>query len=281
MRQVQGFNFDSEGEYVRHWLPELARVPTEWIHHPWDAPSSVLKAAGVELGLNYPKPIIDVDVARERLTEAIFIMRGTESVATANNSNGADEVVFDNSDCNANLAIPKPIPKQKAPCPSSSSHDQKVPSFHNVSVNKKRPKLEEDVRPVKDTLHFQKNEGAASKMDDDLCSTAESSSMKKQNTATSSLSFSVPEAISISTSGKSIEDHESYDNKLQKLKDCEIDETSSKRGMTATCVFITFFISAVRNYGMMQSADLIDQKSLEIILHFLICRRFWRYTPLK
>nr|GMD70016.1 cryptochrome-1 [Ipomoea batatas] len=229
--EIQGFNFDSEGEYVRHWLPELARVPTEWIHHPWDAPSTVLKAAGVELGLNYPKPIIDVDVARERLTEAIFIMRGTESAATARNSNGAGEVVFDNSDCNANLAIPKPIPKEKAPpCPSSSSHDQKVPSIRNGVMNKKRPKPEEEERPVKDGIRCQKNEGATSKMDDELCSTAESSSMKKQNTATSSHSFSVPEAISITSIGKSFEDNESYDMKLQRLKDCEIDETSSKIG---------------------------------------------------
>ena len=41
----QSSNYDPEGEYVRHWLPELARVPTEWIHHPWDAPFTVLKSS--------------------------------------------------------------------------------------------------------------------------------------------------------------------------------------------------------------------------------------------
>ena len=53
---------------MRQWLPELARMPSEWIHHPWDAPPSVLRSAGVELGLNYPVPIVDIDLARERLT---------------------------------------------------------------------------------------------------------------------------------------------------------------------------------------------------------------------
>ncbi|KAK7263814.1 hypothetical protein RJT34_31411 [Clitoria ternatea] len=48
MLQIQGAKFDPEGEYVRQWLPELARMPTEWIHHPWDAPLCVLRAAGVD-----------------------------------------------------------------------------------------------------------------------------------------------------------------------------------------------------------------------------------------
>ena len=41
----QSSNYDPEGEYVKHWLPDLARVPTEWIHHPWDVPFTVLKSS--------------------------------------------------------------------------------------------------------------------------------------------------------------------------------------------------------------------------------------------
>ncbi|CAI8585571.1 unnamed protein product [Vicia faba] len=43
--QFEGYKCDPNGEYVRRWLPELARLPTEWIHHPWNAPESVLQAA--------------------------------------------------------------------------------------------------------------------------------------------------------------------------------------------------------------------------------------------
>ena len=39
-----GYKYDPDGEYVRRWVPELTRLPTEWIHHPWDAPPHVRMA---------------------------------------------------------------------------------------------------------------------------------------------------------------------------------------------------------------------------------------------
>jgi deoxyribodipyrimidine photo-lyase len=54
---TQGERFDPDGAYVRRWVPELADVPTRWIHRPWESPD------GVPAG--YPKPI--VDHAEERL----------------------------------------------------------------------------------------------------------------------------------------------------------------------------------------------------------------------
>lgn len=66
----QGEKFDFEGAYVRRWVPELARLPTSWIHKPWAAPAEVLIAAGVELGKDYPEPIVDHSVQRDRALEA-------------------------------------------------------------------------------------------------------------------------------------------------------------------------------------------------------------------
>ncbi|XP_016513708.1 cryptochrome-1 [Nicotiana tabacum] len=231
--EVQGFNYDPEGEYVRHWLPELARMPAEWIHHPWDAPLTVLKAAGVELGMNYPNPIIDVDVARDRLMQAIFIMREKEAATNAADANGTNEVVFDNSDSVGDLANPKVV-KGKAPCPSSSSYDQRVPSMQKGSTNKKRPKPAEEEKKLKDNwLSCNiKNEGKISKADDDLCSTAESSSMKKQMT-TSKNSFSVPQAISMSYDRKSFECEASSHVKLQKEEEIDMEINSGKNGAIA------------------------------------------------
>ncbi|CAN0904660.1 CRY2 [Linum grandiflorum] len=192
--EIQGSKFDEEGEYVRQWLPELARMPTEWIHHPWDAPEIVLRSAGVELGINYPMPIIDLDKAKELLTSSIFKMWETEAAARASTSNGTTEVVGDNSDMTDNAGIPKVIlrEKAKATCPSISSNDQKVPSFHIVKrdlLSKKRSKC-----PEPDKLKHL-NDG-------DLYSTAESSAAKKQAT-TSRCSFSVPQ-YSSSSEGNSI-----------------------------------------------------------------------------
>ncbi|KAH7428697.1 hypothetical protein KP509_09G012600 [Ceratopteris richardii] len=69
--QVEGYKYDPEGEYVRKWLPELSRLPTEWIHHPWNAPPGTLRAAGVELGCNYPRPLVEFVAARSRLEMAL------------------------------------------------------------------------------------------------------------------------------------------------------------------------------------------------------------------
>jgi deoxyribodipyrimidine photo-lyase len=66
---LQGRRYDPDGEYVRRWVPELARVPARWIHAPWEAPPLELAAAGVALGDTYPAPLVDHAVQRERAVE--------------------------------------------------------------------------------------------------------------------------------------------------------------------------------------------------------------------
>jgi deoxyribodipyrimidine photo-lyase len=63
---VQGARFDKHGGYVRRWVPELARLPDEWIHHPWDAHQDVLNRAGIRLGKDYPNPIVQLGESRKR-----------------------------------------------------------------------------------------------------------------------------------------------------------------------------------------------------------------------
>ena len=66
----QGEKFDPEGRYVRRWIPELGRLPAAWIHRPWEAPLVALAAAGVELGGNYPRPLVGLLLSRELALEA-------------------------------------------------------------------------------------------------------------------------------------------------------------------------------------------------------------------
>jgi deoxyribodipyrimidine photo-lyase len=61
---LQGRKFDPHGNYVRRWVPELAGLPAEHIHAPWEAPDSVLRKAGVTLGKDYPLPIVEHDKGR-------------------------------------------------------------------------------------------------------------------------------------------------------------------------------------------------------------------------
>jgi deoxyribodipyrimidine photo-lyase len=63
---TQGEKFDPEGNYVRRWVPELSALPARFLHRPWEAPDSVLRSAGVQLGKTYPRPIVDHRAARER-----------------------------------------------------------------------------------------------------------------------------------------------------------------------------------------------------------------------
>lgn len=67
---TQGEKFDPLGEYVRRWVPELAKLPDKWLHRPWDAPEQVRSAAGVSLGKTYPRPIVDHALARQAALEA-------------------------------------------------------------------------------------------------------------------------------------------------------------------------------------------------------------------
>jgi deoxyribodipyrimidine photo-lyase len=63
---TQGERFDPHGDYVRRYVPELARLPTRYVHAPWLAPSCVLKDCGVKLGDTYPEPMVDHAAARQR-----------------------------------------------------------------------------------------------------------------------------------------------------------------------------------------------------------------------
>jgi deoxyribodipyrimidine photo-lyase len=67
---LQGLKFDGAGDYVRRWVPEVAKLPDEWLHKPWDAPMDVLAAADLKLGRDYPLPIIDLMAGRDRALAA-------------------------------------------------------------------------------------------------------------------------------------------------------------------------------------------------------------------
>ncbi|AWJ84984.1 deoxyribodipyrimidine photolyase [Azospirillum sp. TSH58] len=67
---LQGEKFDPEGAYVRRYVPELGKLPSRWIHKPWEAPDEALRQAGITLGKDYPRPIVDHGGARDRALAA-------------------------------------------------------------------------------------------------------------------------------------------------------------------------------------------------------------------
>ncbi len=67
---LQGEKFDPEGEYVREFCPELAKLPASIIHKPWEGKPDLLACCGVTLGVTYPHPMVAHAQARERALAA-------------------------------------------------------------------------------------------------------------------------------------------------------------------------------------------------------------------
>ncbi|MCW5735368.1 MAG: deoxyribodipyrimidine photo-lyase [Enhydrobacter sp.] len=67
---LQGERFDPNGDYVRRWIPELASLPADLIHRPWDADPAIPPDI-------YPAPIVDHAAARQRALEAFGKVKGT------------------------------------------------------------------------------------------------------------------------------------------------------------------------------------------------------------
>jgi deoxyribodipyrimidine photo-lyase len=66
---------DPEGDFVRAWLPALRRVPDDFIHEPWTMPDEVQRRSHCRIGQDYPAPIVDHAVARQRALSAFRAQR--------------------------------------------------------------------------------------------------------------------------------------------------------------------------------------------------------------
>jgi len=69
---LQGEKFDTDGAYVRRWIPELQNVPTELLHRPWEASLATTQR-------QYPAPIVNHPHAREAALAALKACNTTGS----------------------------------------------------------------------------------------------------------------------------------------------------------------------------------------------------------
>ncbi|MEL7022446.1 MAG: deoxyribodipyrimidine photo-lyase [Pseudomonadota bacterium] len=71
----QGERFDGDGDYVRHWVPEVSQIPNKYIHCPWKLPEAKAREAGFVLGRDYPEPIVDLKITRESALAAFKALK--------------------------------------------------------------------------------------------------------------------------------------------------------------------------------------------------------------
>ncbi len=67
---LQGEKFDPQGTYTLQFVPELKTLPLKFLFKPWEAPKEILREAAIELGRDYPLPIVDLAVSRDKALEA-------------------------------------------------------------------------------------------------------------------------------------------------------------------------------------------------------------------
>ncbi|XP_028166893.1 cryptochrome-1-like isoform X1 [Ostrinia furnacalis] len=70
-----GQRLDPSGEYVRRYVPELARVPGDYIYEPWKAPIEVQERANCIIGRDYPAPVVNHLAAAQRNRNAMKTLR--------------------------------------------------------------------------------------------------------------------------------------------------------------------------------------------------------------
>ncbi|MFH7245666.1 MAG: DASH family cryptochrome [Spirulina sp.] len=56
----QSKDYDADGTYVKHWLPELQAIPAAKVHAPWKLQPVEQRRFGVQLGVDYPHPVVDL-----------------------------------------------------------------------------------------------------------------------------------------------------------------------------------------------------------------------------
>lgn len=76
---TQSEKFDAEGKFIRRYLPVLAGLGPKSIHAPWLAKPLELGAAGITLGTDYPRPIVDHATARARTLQRYGIVKKADS----------------------------------------------------------------------------------------------------------------------------------------------------------------------------------------------------------
>lgn len=71
---------DSEGIFIKQWLPELSEIPISLLHEPWKMNPLEQQFYNCEIGKDYPAPIVDIDQTRKYASDIVWSFRKKDEV---------------------------------------------------------------------------------------------------------------------------------------------------------------------------------------------------------
>jgi len=71
---------DSEGIFIKQWIPELAEVPVSLLHEPWKMNIIEQQFYNCEIGKDYPSPIVNIEETRKFASDIVWSFRKKDEV---------------------------------------------------------------------------------------------------------------------------------------------------------------------------------------------------------
>lgn len=71
---------DSEGIFIKQWIPELKEVPIHFLHEPWKMNEMEQQFYNCTIGINYPAPIVNIEETRKYASDIVWSFRKNDDV---------------------------------------------------------------------------------------------------------------------------------------------------------------------------------------------------------
>ena len=71
---------DSEGVFIKQWIPELAEIPVHLLHEPWKMNEMEQQFYNCKIGEDYPEPIVNIEETRKYASDIVWSFRKKDEV---------------------------------------------------------------------------------------------------------------------------------------------------------------------------------------------------------